>query len=118
MDQRQAANRRRDGERQKSSTHRLKGRVDRMPEDARGVVVVLDTWARLLKLVPDPYRAVGHITAVTGLGLSYDDVDHLRQVRNCCAHPDEEGWPSKEDLTRACVTAYALRELTLDLRLT
>lgn len=89
-----------------------------MPDDKAGVVLLLDTWARLLKRAPQRDRAVRYITDTHGVGLSYDDIDHMRQVRNCCAHPDEDGWPSLEDLNRALRTAHALHQLTLGLRLT
>jgi len=109
---------RHDDRSQKSSNHRLKGLTDRMPEDKAGVVLLMDTWARLVKRAPQPERAVGYITDTHGLGLSYADIDHMRQVRNCCAHPDRDGWPSPGDLNHALHTAHALHQLTLGLRLT
>ena len=91
-----------------SSTHLLKGLTDRPP--STGVAELLDTWSKLQKLAPDPDRAVGHIAQISGL--QFDQVDHLRQVRNCCAH-SEAGWPTEEDINRALITAYALRQLVL-----
>lgn len=76
----------------------------------QGVAEVMDTWARLLRIAPDPERAVGYLADISGL--PYGRIDHLRQVRNCCAHP-EDGWPSGEDLNRALVTAFTLRQLVL-----
>lgn len=95
---------------------RLLGRLtDRAPKDGSGVVHLLDTWARLLQLAPDPNRAVGHIARLNGL--SYEQVEHMREARNTCAHTID-GWPSSHDLTRAFGTAYALSELTRNIHLT
>jgi tetratricopeptide (TPR) repeat protein len=34
--------------------------------------------------------------------------DHLREVRNCCAHPRRHGWPSQQDVDTANATAHKL----------
>jgi hypothetical protein len=98
-----------------SPPQRLTGLTNQQPADTYGVVVVLDTWARLLRHAPDRDRAVGHYANTSGI--DFAEINHLRLVRNCCAHPDEGGWPSGPDISRALVTAFALRELTVGLPL-
>jgi hypothetical protein len=96
-------------------SQRLADLVNQQPADTSGVVTVLDTWGRLLRHAPDRGKAVGHYTNRSGI--AYADINHLRLVRNACAHPEEGGWPSTQALNRALVTAHALRELTVGLKL-
>jgi hypothetical protein len=61
-----------------------------------------EIWSRLEKLAPRG-QAVDYLTRVSGL--PRDNVDHLRRVRNACAHSAERGWPSPEDIRIALATA-------------
>ncbi|HEX5402322.1 MAG TPA: hypothetical protein VFX16_08475 [Pseudonocardiaceae bacterium] len=76
---------------------------------------MLGTWARMVQLAPDQEHAVVHIARLNGMDAA--GMEHTRQARNACAHTID-GRPSPDDLTRTFQTAYALRELTRDIRLT
>jgi len=63
-------------------------------------------WDRLLQLSPDPATAISYL--VRRSGLTFDRIDHIREVRNCCAHPNSYGWPSQQDVHAANATAQEL----------
>lgn len=68
---------------------------------------LLDHWDALRRLAPDPGRAISFLTQHGDLPRY--DVDHVRRVRNQCAHPTEKGWPSEYDIDKALVIARELR---------
>jgi hypothetical protein len=69
---------------------------------------VITGWDRLLQISPDPAAAISYLARRSGL--PFGRIDHLREVRNCCAHPSRHGWPSQQDVDTANATA---RELLL-----
>ena len=68
-----------------------------------GLPELLYHWARLRSLTPDGRRCVSLLADLTGL--PYADLDHLRRVRNVCAHPVGFRWPSQAAVDRALDTA-------------
>jgi hypothetical protein len=67
---------------------------------------VITHWDRLLRASPDPATAVTYLARRSGL--PFDRIDHLREVRNFCAHPRRHGWPSQQDVDTANATAQEL----------
>lgn len=71
-------------------------------EPPPGFDKLTEIWSKLQKLAPRA-QGVDYLTRVSGL--PRHQVDHLRRVRNACAHPAERGWPSPEDIRIALATA-------------
>jgi hypothetical protein len=67
---------------------------------------VITHWDRLLQASPDPATAVTYLARRSSL--PFNRIDHLRKVRNCCAHPSRNGWPSQQDVDTANATAQEL----------
>ena len=77
----------------------------------RSLDELLEGWAALIRLAPKPSRADPrkHVRFLAQqANLPEEVVDHVRRVRNQCAHPDRDGWPSPGDMDTALA---ALREI-------
>ncbi|HEY3503360.1 MAG TPA: hypothetical protein VGN37_11330 [Actinocatenispora sp.] len=70
-----------------------------------GLPELLAAWTVLRAVARDGRRCVSVLAALTGL--PYAELDHLRRVRNACAHPVGCRWPSQDDVDRALRTAGA-----------
>lgn len=68
-----------------------------------GLAELLHRWSALRALVADGRRCVTELADRTGL--PYADLEHLRRVRNLCAHPTANRWPSQQAVDRALGTA-------------
>lgn len=71
-----------------------------------GIADVITNWDRLLQISPEPATAITYLARRSGL--PFNQIDHLREVRNCCAHPNRHGWPSQRDVDTANATAQEL----------
>jgi hypothetical protein len=74
---------------------------------SQAVTELLDAWDRLGRLAPNAAQRVVHLARRTGL--REDAVEHLRVVRNRCAHPGGRGWPAPHELDQALATARELQ---------
>jgi hypothetical protein len=81
--------------------------ITETPRAESDIRELLHHWDILKRLAPDPGRAVSFLAQESKL--PHSDVDHLRRVRNQCAHSGEHGWPSDYDINKALVTARELR---------
>lgn len=68
-----------------------------------GMADIITCWDRMLQMSPDPATAVSYLARRSGL--PFHRIDHIREVRNCCAHPNSHGWPSQHDVDTANATA-------------
>ncbi|MFI1105901.1 hypothetical protein [Streptomyces melanogenes] len=71
----------------------------------QGLHELLYAWG-VLQRHARPERCVTYLVRHTGLALR--DLEHLRLVRNRCAHP-EDGWPAQTEMDRALSTAHRAR---------
>ncbi|MBC2876409.1 MULTISPECIES: hypothetical protein [Streptomyces] len=71
----------------------------------QGLYELLYAWG-VLQRQARPQRCVAYLVRHTDLALH--DLEHLRLVRNRCAHP-EDGWPAQVEMDRALSTARRAR---------